>query len=159
MRISAEDLARKYQENVFRAAFSICRNRQDAEDVVQETFLAYLRTRQEFESEEHIRAWLLRTALNKAKNVRGTFWHRNRETLQEYTSQVPFAEPEDRELAEAVLALPEKYRIVLHLYYYEDYSIKEIGQMLHLSDSAVKNRLLRARKQLKSTLKEGWANE
>ena len=67
--------------------------------------------------------------------------------------------PEDRKLAEAVLSLPKKYRIIIHLYYYEDYSVREIGDVLNLTQSAVKNRLLRGRKMLKEMLKEEWADE
>lgn len=159
MRLQVDYLAEMYQENIFRAAFSITRNAADAEDVVQDTFLQYLRTDRDYESEEHIKASLLRTAINKAKNTRFTFWHRNRVSLEDYMAEIPFQEPEDRALVEAVLSLPEQYRIVIHLYYYEDYPVAEIGKLLKLTQSAVKNRLLRGRRMLKSTLKEGWSND
>ena len=159
MKLSARYLAGKYQDNIFRAAFSVCRNREDAEDVTQDTFLQYMHTKQEFESEEHIKAWLLRTAINKSKNLITAFWHRNRTSLEDYLAQVPFAGPQDRDLVEAVLRLPESVRIVVHLYYYEDYSVAEIGELLHLSQSAVKNRLLRGRKILKASLKDGWSDD
>ena len=159
MRLSAEYLVEKYQENILRAAFSICRNREDAEDVVQNTFLQYLHTKQEFDSEEHIRAWLLRTAVNQSKNMVKAFWRRNRTSLEEYMAEVPFREPQDRTLVEAVLALPGSCRIVIHLYYYEGYSVSEISRILGLSQTAVKNRLLRGRKLLRQTLKEGWTDD
>ncbi|MDD5940639.1 MAG: sigma-70 family RNA polymerase sigma factor [Lachnospiraceae bacterium] len=159
MKLSAEYLAGKYQDNIFRAAFSVCRNREDAEDVTQDTFLQYMHTKREFESEEHIKAWLLRTAINKSKNLITAFWHRNRTSLEDYLAQVPFAGPQDRDLVEAVLRLPESVRIVVHLYYYEDYSVAEISELLHLSQSAVKNRLLRGRKILKASLKDGWPDD
>ena len=156
MRLRAEYLAEAYKENVFRAAFSITKNVADAEDIVQDTFLQYLRSNREFDGEEHIKAWLLRTALNRAKNLKMAFWHRNKVSLEDYMDSVSFEEPADRSLIEAVLALPQKYRMVIHLYYYEDYSVKEISSVLCLSESAVKNRLLRGRHMLKDMLKEEW---
>lgn len=159
MRIPADTLVRKYQENIFRAAFSVCRDQADAEDIVQDTFIQYLRTKQDFASEEHIKAWLLRTAINKAKNLVKAFWRRNRASWEEAAADIPFEDPKDRELVEAVLALPKKHRVVIHLYYYEGYSVAEIGQMLGLTQSAVKNRLLRARKALKESLKEEWSDD
>ena len=102
-----------------------------------------------------IKAWLLRTAINQAKNVVRSFWHRNRSGTDEFLEQTAFAKPEDRDLVQAVLALPEKYRVVLHLFYYEDESVSDIASLLKISESAVKNRLLRGRKMLKNMLKGG----
>ncbi len=159
MRLSAEYLVEAYQENIYLASFSICRNQEDSEDVVQDTFLRYLHSTQEFESEEHIKAWLLRVAINKSKNMLAAFWHRNKMPLEDYMADISFREPEDLVLTEAVLALPKAYRIVIHLYYYEDYSVSEISQILGISKSAVKNRLLRGRKRLKTVLKEDWSDD
>ena len=74
MRQSVQELAASYQGSLFAAAFNVCKNAQDAEDVVQDTFVQYYTTKKEFESEQHIRAWLMRVAVNKAKNVNRTFW-------------------------------------------------------------------------------------
>ena len=154
MKLPVENLVRAYQENLFRAAFSICRSPQDAEDVVQETFIQYMRTDRDFESEEHIKAWLLRTAINRSKNVVRSFWHRNRTPMDDYLESVPFREPADRDLVQTVLSLPEKYRIVIHLFYYEDESVADIASLLGTSQSAVKNRLLRGRHMLKAMIGE-----
>ena len=81
MRFNLEQILTKYQSSVFKAAFYICVNPEDAEDIAQETFLAYHKDNREFESEEHIRAWLLRVAVNKAKNMRKSFWYRKRSDL------------------------------------------------------------------------------
>lgn len=159
MRLQTEYLVERYQENIFRAAFSIVKNCADAEDMVQDTFLQYLRSDREFDSEEHIKAWLLRTAINKAKNLRMAFWHRNKVSLEDYLATIPFENPMDHELIDAVLSLPQKYRLVVHLYYYEDYSVREIAAVLTLSESAVKNRLLRGRQMLKNMLKEEWNDD
>ena len=150
MRLPLQELVRKYQGNVYRAAFSICKNANDAEDVVQETFLTYYKKAdQQFESEEHIRAWILRVAINKAKNLKHSFWHKNRQNLEDYVQEINFETQEDCELFWAVMALPENYRTIIHLFYYEDYSIKEISDILHVRENTVKTRLHRGRMLLK----------
>lgn len=159
MRQPVPVLAERWGDSLYRAAFAVCRNPQDAEDVVQETLLAYYRSDKEFDSDEHIRAWLIRVAVNKAKNATICFWRRNRRNLEDYVESLTFEVDSDRELLDTVLRLPERYRIVIHLFYYEDYSITEIAKLLDLSEGAVKSRLNRARKQLRMQLTEGWENE
>jgi len=159
MRLPVQELMERYRNNLFVAAFQICKNREDAEDVVQDTFLQYHTNRKEYESEEHIRAWLLRVAINKAKNVNLTFWRRNKQPLEDYIEDLTFETKEASNLFEAVLALPEKYRVVIHLFYYEDYSVKEIAGVLKTSQSNVKVRLSRGRGMLKEALKEEWEDD
>ena len=159
MKQSVQELVALYQGNLFAAAFSICKNTQDAEDVVQDTFIQYYTTKKEFDSEQHVRAWLIRVAINKAKNVNRTFWKRNKLSLEDYMETLTFETPEAENLFEAVMMLPEKYRIVIHLYYYEDYSVSEIADILRLSESNVKIRLSRGRGMLRETLKEEWDND
>lgn len=159
MKLPLEELAERYKDNLFAAAFSVCKNSQDAEDVVQETFLQYHTTKTEFENEQHIRAWLLRVAINRAKNITLSFWRRKSLPLEDYAATLAFETPEAGELFEAVMALPEKYRVVVHLYYYEDYSVKEIAGLLRLSESGVKARLMRGRRLLKEALKEEWNDD
>ena len=159
MRQSVQELMTIYQGSLFAAAFNICKNAQDAEDVVQDTFVRYYTIKKEFDSEQHIRAWLIRVAINRAKNVSHTFWRQNRVSLEEYMETLPFATPEASDLFEAVMKLPEKYRIVTHLFYYEDYAVREIANILKLSESNVKARLSRARKLLKEALKEDWDDD
>ena len=159
MRLPVQELMERYRNNLFVAAFQICKNREDAEDVVQDTFLQYHTDRKEYESEEHIRAWLLRVTINKAKNVNLTFWRRNKQPLEDYIEDLTFETKEASNLFEAVLALPEKYRVVIHLFYYEDYSVKEIAGVLKTSESNVKVRLSRGRGMLKEALKEEWEDD
>ena len=159
MRLPIQELIERYRNSLFVAAFQICKNQEDAEDVVQDTFLQYHTSKKEYESEEHIRAWLLRVAINKAKNVNLTFWRRNKQSLEDYMETLAFENQEDSNLFEAVLALPEKYRVVIHLFYYEDYSVKEIAGVLKLSESNVKIRLSRGRGMLKEALKEEWEDD
>ena len=159
MKIPIEQVAAKYRDPLYAAAFAVTKQAQDAEDVVQETFLAYYTTRKQFDSEEHIRAWLLRVAINKSKNILRTFWRRNRRRLTDEMEELTFDSPESENLFEAVMKLPDNYRAVVHLHYYEDYSVREIAQILSLSESNVKTRLSRARKQLRDTLKEAWDDD
>ena len=159
MKLPVQDMMGKYKNNIYAAAFNICADAGDAEDVVQETFIQYYMTHKNFESEQHIKAWLLRVAINKSKNICTSFWRRNRMPLEEYTETLPFESDQSRELFEEVMKLPDKYRIVLHLFYYEDYSVKEIAAIIKASESNVKVRLSRGRAILKEKLKEGWEDE
>ena len=159
MRLPVQDLMNMYKNNVYAAAFSICKNASDAEDVVQDTFLQYYMTHKNFDNEQHIRAWLLRVAINKAKNIQSSFWHRNGMPLDDFIETLSFETPKTKELFEEVMKLPEKYRVVVHLFYYEDYSIKEIAKILRTTESNIKVRLSRGRVKLKDALKEGWEDE
>lgn len=159
MRQPVQKLIEQYQNNLYAAAFNICQNQMDAEDVVQETFVQYYTTKKEFENEQHIRAWLLRIAINKAKNCCRTFWKKNKCTLEDYMETLPFSDTQSRSLFEEVMKLPDKYRIVIHLFYYEDYTVREIAEILKLSESNVKVRLSRGRTLLRETLKEEWEND
>lgn len=156
MEQSMKELVERYRDNLFAIAFNICKNAADSDDIVQETFVQYYLTKQKFESEQHIRAWLIRVAINKAKNVTRTFWRQHKVSLEEYMETLVFEAPEDEALFETVMALPQKYRLVIHLYYYEEYSVHEIAAALKLTESNVKVRLSRARGMLKEQLKEGW---
>ena len=159
MRIPVQELVEMYKDNIYAAAFNICKSAADAEDVVQDTFLQYYMTKKEFDDEKHIRYWLLRVAINKAKNIQSSFRRKNEMSLEDYVETLTFETPESRELFEEVMKLPEKYRVVIHLFYYEDYSIKEIAKILRVTESSVKVRLSRGRAKLKDALKEDWEDE
>ncbi len=159
MRIPVQNLIEQYQDNLYAVAFNVCKNQEDAEDVVQDAFLQYYTCRKEFENEQHIRAWLIRIVINKAKNMNRTFWRRNKLSLEDYMETLTFETPESETLFETVMGLPEKYRIIVHLFYYEDYSVREIADILNISESNVKIRLMRARTLLKEVLMEEWEDD
>lgn len=159
MRLSAQEAFANYGDRIFSAAYSVLRNREDADDVVQDTFIKYCTTDKEFVDCEHLKAWLLRLAINRAKDLLRQFWRRNTVSWDDYEGTLEFQEPEDREVFQAVMALPVKYRMTIHLYYYEEYSIAQISQLLHCSQSAVKSQLSRGRKILKTNLTEEWDDE
>lgn len=152
MKRSLEDVAAEYQKSIYLAAFQICRNAEDANDIVQDTMLTYYLKQMDYRSEEHLRAWLLRVAINKAKDKTRSFWRRQVE-LQDIMQDIPvFEQDEEQTLFEEVMNLPEKYRIVIHLFYYEDYSVREIAEVLRISENNVKVRLSRGRSLLKEKL-------
>jgi RNA polymerase sigma-70 factor (ECF subfamily) len=152
-------LVDKYQRSLYAVAFNICKNVHDAEDSVQDTFIQYLSYRKDFESEQHIRAWLIRVAINKAKNKNNTFFRRNSLPLEDYIETLTFESEEFSELFETVMKLPEKYRIIIHLFYYEDYSVNEIADILKVTPGNAKVRLSRGRLLLRNTLKEAWEDD
>ena len=159
MRLETQALAEQYRDRLFAAAFQVCGNAADAEDAAQEALLRYHLSDKEFENQEHIRAWLLRVAVNWAKNISRSFWRRNTLPLEEYMETLTFDCQESREIFREVMALPEKYRLVIHLYYYEDYSVEEIARILGIRESNVKVRLSRGRQMLKATLQEVWDDD
>lgn len=159
MKLPVEILIEKYKNNIYAVAFNICKNKYDAEDVVQDTFIQYLSHKKDFQSEQHIRAWIIRVAINKAKNKNNLFFRRNSLPLEDYMETLTFESDESYELFEAVMKLPEKYRIVIHLFYYEDYSVQEIADILKITQTNVKVRLSRGRLSLRKTLKEAWNND
>lgn len=159
MRMETQALAETYRDRLFAAAFQVCGNAADAEDAAQEALLRYHIIEKQFESEQHIRAWLLRVAINCAKNVSRSFFRRNTVPLEDYMDSLEFDSGESREIFREVMSLPEKYRLVIHLYYYEDYSVAEIGRILALTESNVKVRLSRGRQLLKKSLQEEWDDE
>ncbi len=149
-------IAEQYTDIVYRSALIYCKNKNDAEDAVQNTFLKLLKTNSKFNDEEHIRRWLIRVAVNECKNMWKSFWHRNITSFDELEKEPVYIEPEKEELFNEVMKLPQKYRIVIHLYYYEGYSVKEIAHILDISDTNVQTRLMRARNKLREQLKEAW---
>lgn len=159
MKLTVDEAFDKYKDRVFSAAFSVCQNPADADDIVQNTFLKYHALDLDFVSEIHLKAWLIRVAVNQAKDLVKSFWHRNKVVWEEYMDEIPFEEPADSRLFGAVMGLPRKYRIVIHLFYYEDYSVSEIADILNCREGTVKSQLNRGRKLLKSMLLEEWDDD
>ncbi len=159
MKPHIDTVMEQYKNNLYTVAFNICKNTQDAEDVVQDTFIQYWKLKKEFESEQHLRAWLFRVAINTAKNKVNTLFRRTTVPLEDYMETLSFETKESSDIFEAVMNLPTKYRIVIHLFYYEDYSVNEIAAILRLTPGNVKTRLSRGRMSLRSALKEAWEDD
>ena len=108
-------------------AYHALKNRADAEDVMQTTLLRLLEHRQPFESEEHMKHWLLRVAVNESRKLLRSFWRRHAVPLDEWRDAPVFQDPAQSELFQAVMALDAKYRLTIYLYYYEGCSVKEVA--------------------------------
>ncbi len=147
-----ERIVDKFAPNVYRLAYARTGSRADAEDIMQEVFLRLMRRDPVFRDDEHCKAWLLRTAANRASDLFRTAWHRHTAPLEEGCA-VAVPGPEAGGVLEAVLALPETYRVPVHLFYYEGLSVAEIAAVLGKSEGAVKTRLSRARELLRESLK------
>ena len=149
----------RYQDTVYRVALHALGSPQDADDAVQEVFLRLYTTQKPFEGEEHLRRWLLRVTVNWCRDVLRSPWRRRRVPLDQLPADPQFREPEKQALYQTVMALPERYRMVLVLFYYEELTVKEIAALLGLEVSAVTTRLSRARAKLKQQLGEVWQDE
>lgn len=138
-----------YSPMLLRIAFLYLKNTAEAEDIVQEVLLTYWQKQPEFPSEAARKSWLYKATSNRCKDQLRSHWFRRRAELPETLSYLP---PEESDLLETMLKLDPKYRIPLHLHYYEGYSLKEIGQILSLSPATVGTRLHRGKEQLKIML-------
>ena len=150
-RYTYDDIAERYIDTVYRLALARAKSPAHAEDVTQDVFLKLLERRQEFESEEHLKAWLLRVTVNCTKDLFKSTWFRNTEQLDENT---PALVPDDNGLYASLMKLPKKYRTVIHLHYYEGYKIEEIASIIKARDGTVKSLLSRGRQLLKKILDE-----
>lgn len=149
-----EHIVTAYADIVYRVALSYSKSEQDADDVLQNTFLKLLVHEPAFKDEEHIRRWLIRVAINQCNTLWNSFWKKNVESIENNTYEPTFESKDYSDLYNAIHKLPAKYRIVVHLFYYEGYSTKEIASTLHILDATVRSRLAYARKFLKQQLKE-----
>lgn len=145
-------LFQSYGDDVFRLAYSWLGSRPDAEDVCQTVFARLAEGGRVRLIPGKEKAWLLTATANACKNHLRSFWRRNVGPLE--GERLPFREREDRVLHDAVMALPPKYRAVIHLYYFEGYDQRETGRILHISRTAVQTRMSRARAMLKKELSE-----
>jgi len=138
-----------YSGAVFRLAMVYLGRRADAEDITQEVFLRLLYRAPAFAGGDHEKRWLLQVTANLCRDQLRGFWRRRVTGLED---TLPAAPAEERDALSAVLSLPEKYRLPIHLHYYEGYSVAEMAEILKLGQSAVKMRLKRGRELLKLEL-------
>ena len=143
-----EKAVKTYSKSMLKAAYSLLGSVPDAEDAVQDAFLKYIQKAPDFKNSDHEKAWLLRVTINISKNMLKAS---NRKNTPFY-EDIPYEQNND-EVLQCVMSLEEKYRTIIHLYYYEDYSIKEIASILSLPRATVGTRLSRGRGILKTMLK------
>ena len=149
------EIYEKYKNTVYSVVFNYVKNTDDTADLMQDVFISLLNTNTEFESHEHLKAWLIRVSANKCKNFLRSRSHFSDTPISE---EIPYeSQQKDMDLLRLVLTLPEKYRIPIHLFYYEDYSIKQIASVLEMPEATVKIRLKRGREKLSKIMrKEDW---
>jgi len=146
-----EEIVKRHENKLLRAAAAITGSAAEAEDVVQDVFLKLFEKRPEFASLEHEKAWLIRVTVNASKSrLRSAWFKRTVPLLDIYPAQ----NEAQQSLVQSVFALPAKYRTVIHLFYYEGYATKEIAEITRQSEPAVRQQLSRARSMLKHVLEE-----
>ncbi len=141
-----------YGNSILRIAATYVKNKQDAEDILQDVLVKYMTKEPSFANDEHEKAWFLRVAINMAKNKCKSAAFRLHTSLEENVSSVD--KYEYNSVLEAVYQLPTKYKEIIYLYYYEEYSVKEIAGLLHKKEATVKSLLRRGREKLSVVLKE-----
>ena len=160
--IDLEKTIEDYSDLLYRTSFLILRNTHDAEDVMQETFIKYMRTDVEFKDEEHKKAWLLRVSQNRCKDM--LRFHKVHayipyEEIQEHIVSNDFVDVEDIEEVIDIAKLGYKYKSVVIIHYIEGYSVKETAEILGISETAVKSRLKRAREKLRGSFEKIYKEE
>lgn len=144
----------KYGDMLYRLCFVMLRNTADAEDAVQETFIAYTTKSPVFSDKEHEKAWLLKVASNKCRDI---LRFRKRHQLKELSElEAVVQDDESSHILEALMELPEKFRLVLTLYYIDEYKVKEIAEIIKKTPSAVKMRLQKGRKLLEEKYRKEY---
>lgn len=143
----------KYSNAVYRMAFAYCKNKADAEDIMQEVFIKRFSIDIVFDEETKEKSWLLKVTVNKCRDMfRSLRYKYSLTSIPLEEASLVYETPEESEVYRAVMSLPQKYRTVIHLFYYEEYSIKEISAITGSRETAVQTQLFRARKKLKEIL-------
>jgi RNA polymerase sigma-70 factor (ECF subfamily) len=146
-----DEVVGKYKDMVYRLALAQTKNKHDADDVFQDVFLRYISKPRIFESEEHRKAWLIRVTINRSRSLWAS-WFRKTEPLDE---SIAYETEAEDNIFEYLALLPQKYRSVIHLFYYEEMSVKEISVILNAKESTVRTWLTRARSILGKQIKGG----
>ena len=141
-----------YADTIRRICMIYLKNYTDTEDIFQTVFLKYLQSTQIFENQAHEKAWFIRVSINACKDLKKSFFHSRTVSLDTLVSQPAVQNSDNREVLEAVLSLPQKYRNVIYLHYYEGYTAPQIGQLLGKKTNTIYTLLTRARLLLKEKL-------
>lgn len=141
---------RQHVGTIYKISLSFLKNVEDSKDVVQEVFIKLLKSHKEFESDEHLKAWLIVTTSNHCKNIVSNWWWK-RKSIEENSVVVEETSKED-EIYNLVFELPDKYKIPVYMYYYEGYNSREIAKILGKPESTIRTYLQKARILLKEEL-------
>ena len=152
MNIQIEEIVEKYSNMIMQIAYQNVFNKSDAEDISQEVFIKLIKNIQDFDNEEHMKAWIIRVTINLSKDYNKNFWNKNTIGLDEDLKS--FGE-EYQDVFKELSKLKPEYRNIIYLYYYQGYKINEISEILSMNQNTVSSYLTRARKDLKIILEEG----
>lgn len=151
---SIDQVIEAYKSTVYGIAFTRTKSHCDADDIFQEVFLTYYRKQPQFNDEEHRKAWLINVTINCTKKLLSKKQYNTIELTEALTDAVfEFQSEEDTSVYTALCELPEKYRIILYLYYFEELSVKEISKMLKIRPSTVRTQMTRGREFMRKKLK------
>lgn len=155
--MSWEEVYQRQFSRVYRICLFSLKNKEDAEDASQDVFIKYIKKQPKLENLEHEKAWFIKVSRNQCKDYFKLFWNRNR---RELSIDFPASSSGDKatqiDLITELMKMPNKFGITLYLYYYEDYSVKEISKLIHEKESTVQSRLYHGRKKLKNILGEDY---
>lgn len=146
----------KYSDMVYRIALTRTGCIENAEDIFQDVFVKFSEKNPKFENEEHEKAWFIRVTINMTKNMNNSSWNKKIVTLDE---SIVFETKEENEVFSVVCQLPQNYKTVIYLSYYEGYKVKEIASLMKTREGTVKTWLFRAREILREKLEGGFENE
>ena len=152
------DAVKRNSNRLYLIALSYLQNHHEAEDVMQDVLLKLWKTNKAFNDDEHMDKWLTITCINKCKDRFKSLFFKNNVALDEAKELYTFDTIRNFDVFNAIMSLPKKERLVVHLFYYEDLQINEIAEIIKSNPSAVKTRLYRARTHLKSILGDDWIN-
>lgn len=151
-----ERVIEQYSDMVYRIALTRTGTKENAEDIYQEVFLKYSQKAPQFENTSHEKAWLIKVTINMTKNFNNSYWNKKVVNLDE---NVSIENPEKTGVYDAVCKLPQNYRTIIYLMYYEGYKINEISEMMRVKEGTIKTWAFRARQILKENLEGGFEDE
>lgn len=140
----------KYSDMVYRICFVYLGGRPEVDDVFQEVFLKLLQKECSFTSPDHQKAWLIRVTINQCKDMLKGFWWKRIDLMENV--ELPGSDLDEREILREVLSLPQKYKDVIYLYYYQEYTVPEMAQLLQRSENTIYSQLHRAREIMRQSL-------
>ena len=151
-----KEILDKYSDMVYRIALTRCQNRENAEDIFQDVFIKFSEKMPKFKNSEHEKAWFIRVTINMTINMLKLNWNTKVDELDE---NMVSETKEEIDVYSAVCKLPDNYRMVIYLMYYEGYKVKEIAEMMNQNENTIKTWLSRARDMLKEELEGGFEDE
>lgn len=158
---AVEQVLNRFGDDILRLGYSYMKSREDAEDIVQDVLIRFMQSAKVFEDEIHVKAWLLRVAANLCKDKLKSASRQREVAIPEGydvadsspESEYKYSQEEESDIMKAVMALPEKYRSVIHLYYFEEYVTAEIADILQKKEATVRSLLKRGREKLEKMMK------